>query len=105
MEFLLPTDEKRTTFINNAIGYEGKEINKMLMDIRRNKIKQRNIDLNQFVAECQQSEKAAVESLLQEHINDAKYDKLKRTGVSPSKLFHIHRMNPFAKTMNIISFA
>lgn len=105
IEFLLRTDEERSRFLYEAVGRDGQEINKILYNIRREKIKQNQISLYDFVTECKYDEMNAIENLLQERITVAKYNRLKQTGITPINLFKIHKLNPFARVMNLILFA
>ncbi|WP_106766463.1 hypothetical protein [Paenibacillus faecalis] len=105
IEFLLRTDEERSRFLYEAIGRDGKEINKILNNIRRDKISCNCISLYAFIAECEHDEMLAIESLLQERITEAKYSKLKQSGMTPIELFSIHKRNPFARLMGILLYA
>lgn len=105
IEFLLRTDEERSRFLYEAIGRDGQAINKILYNIRLEKIKQNQISLHDFVTECKYDEMNAIENLLQERITVAKYNRLKQTGITPINLFKIHKLNPFARVMNLILFA
>ncbi|MEK3733784.1 hypothetical protein MKX64_15395 [Paenibacillus sp. FSL M8-0334] len=105
IEFLLQTHEERSRFLYEAMGKDGKEICKILSNIRREKIIQNQISLQDFVTECKYDELKAIENLLQERLTEAKYNKLKQTGITPINLFKVHKRNPFARVMNLILFA
>lgn len=105
MEFLLQTDEERSRFLCAAMGKDGQEINKLLMNIRREKIKLNRMSLREFITHYKYNELEAIEQLLQEYINPLKYEKFKESGITPERVFKIHMMNPFAHIMKIILFA
>ena len=102
MKFLLRTNEERNQFIMDAIGLDGQGINKIVYDIRREKIMQNPINLHDFIIACTHDEEVAYENLLQEPLTDAKYNRLKTYGVTPVSLYKAHKKDPFARAMNIV---
>lgn len=102
MEFLLETDNECASFLNEAIGKTEQEMYKILMRIRKDKIRNKDMRFSDFKRHYDVNAIEAIEQLLQEPITEAKYSKFKGSNIAPERFYLIHKQNPFARLMNVL---